>query len=465
MRNTKYKTHFYSMFDHTGIRKCLEKMAANGWMLEKTGTFLWKYRRIEPKNIHFAVNYFPKASEFASEPSEEQKTLIEFCEQAGWKLAGTVAQMQIFYNEEENPVPLETDAAVQVEIISKAMKSSFLPAQILLLIVGILQMVMFFSRFFANPILILADNMNLFGGLCWLMAMILCGTDIINYFTWLKKARAAAERDGSFVETRSFPVLQLGVLVIMFVFLIGAPLLDGDKRQFIVSVWIAGYAIILIGGVNLVKQFLKRRKASAGLTRTLTFLASFGLAFGLMFGTTKLVFDYANDLEAKEEGVETYEHRGMTWEIHHDELPLIIEDFIDVDYEEYSYEMDVSETILAATYEATQRPRMDALDYPDLDYTITKIKAPLFYNICFEKLHKPQIWERANAHVEEEYRQYYGTIDAQVWQADAAYREYTGTQPWNNYLICWGNKIVEISFPEEPTEAQIAIVAEKLKNF
>ena len=60
MKNTKRRIEPLSFFDHTGISGHLEKMAAKGWMIEKIINTGWVYRRIEPKNIHFAVSYFPK---------------------------------------------------------------------------------------------------------------------------------------------------------------------------------------------------------------------------------------------------------------------------------------------------------------------------------------------------------------------------------------------------------------------
>jgi len=109
MKNTKRRLEPLSFFNHTGISRHLEKMAAKGWMIEKIVNTGWVYRRIEPKNIHFAVSYFPKASEFDPEPSEEQKMFHDFCAHTGWQLACTSAQLQIFYNERENPTPIETD--------------------------------------------------------------------------------------------------------------------------------------------------------------------------------------------------------------------------------------------------------------------------------------------------------------------------------------------------------------------
>ena len=171
----------------------------------------------------------------------------------------------------------------------------------------------------------------------------------------------------------------------------------------------------------------------------------------------------------KQSGVETYEYRGMTWEVYHDELPLIIEDFMTVDYDEYSYKFEANETFLVAEYEATQRPRMDALDYPDLYYRIVKVKAPIFYEMCkTEMLEEVERWRNASGYVEAEYRDQYRTVDAKIWQADEAYREYRGDEPQNRFLVFWGNKLVEIAFDtfeDGITDEIISIAVEKLKDF
>ncbi len=101
MNDTKRRIEIFSFFNQNGIRDHLEKMAQKGWMIEKLTNFGWIYRPIEPKKIRFAVSYYPKASEFDPEPSEEQKTFHDFCAHTGWELACASAQLQIFYNERE----------------------------------------------------------------------------------------------------------------------------------------------------------------------------------------------------------------------------------------------------------------------------------------------------------------------------------------------------------------------------
>ena len=52
----RYEYPLYAFYDHTGMARHLEKMAQKGWMLDRIHTNgLWRYRRIEPQTLHFAV--------------------------------------------------------------------------------------------------------------------------------------------------------------------------------------------------------------------------------------------------------------------------------------------------------------------------------------------------------------------------------------------------------------------------
>lgn len=125
-------------YDRTGISRHLEKMAARGWMLDHIGSGVWHYRRTEPKKLRFSVVYFPAASQFDPEPTEELATFRDYCAAAGWQLAADTAQMQIFYNEQEDPVPIETDPAVELKNLRRSLRRSFLPAYGFLLLEALL---------------------------------------------------------------------------------------------------------------------------------------------------------------------------------------------------------------------------------------------------------------------------------------------------------------------------------------
>ena len=85
MRQTKRVMTQYCFYDRTGIQRMLEKQAWKGWMLESIGQFAWKYRRMETKEIHFSVTYYPKASMFDPYPSAEEEMYQDFAAHSGWK--------------------------------------------------------------------------------------------------------------------------------------------------------------------------------------------------------------------------------------------------------------------------------------------------------------------------------------------------------------------------------------------
>ena len=115
-------------------------------MLDKVTPLGWKFRREEPKNVHYTVCYFPGASPFDPEPTEAELTFREFCEHSGWEIVVSNGQMKVFRNENPDPVPIETDPLLELENIHAAAKKSFLPVYIMDLILGFMQVGMFISR-------------------------------------------------------------------------------------------------------------------------------------------------------------------------------------------------------------------------------------------------------------------------------------------------------------------------------
>ncbi len=462
MREVKYRAETFSFYDHTGIVRHLERMALKGWLLESRNSLFWKYRHTEPGKVHFAVTYFPNASEFDPEPSEKQQTFFAFCERAGWKHVVSFAQMQIFMNEQENPVPIETDALVQVQNIHQAMKKNFMVSQILLLFIGVLQLVLFTYRLHSDPIGVLASNTNLFTGFCWGLVILLCLVELVSYFKWYHRAKTVAEQDGRFMETHGHQRLQLISIYIVF----------GGLLLWFLS--IAGTQEGVIGGISLlyvsavmllvllIKNGLKKLKIPTGINRTVTIASSFILSFSLMGVVVWLSLGMARNGWLEREPAETYVHKGRTRNVYKDELPLTIEDMIDgIDKSKYSYEMREEESFLLAQYEGTQRGKLGEGTLPDLKYTITKVKLQMLYEVCLNHLvekytDEEEIPEIQRDHLEE--------LDASVWGADAVWQRYSGDIPMHWYLMCIEDKIVEIVFYwEDVTEEQMRKAVEQLR--
>ena len=465
MKNTKRCFVLFSFYDRTGIEAYLEKQAENGWMLDKASAFGWHFHRIEPKKIHFSVVYFAKASAFDPEPSEAQLAFHDFCEHTGWKLAASNAQMQIFYNEAPNPTPIETDATLEVSAIHASAKKSHLSSYYLLAGVGVLQAALFFWRVFSDPIGVLASNANLFSGMCWMLMLALSVVEIVGYHTWHKRAKSAAELDGSFVETkghRNFQIVILCMMLLAFAFLLIS--YGGSKMTLIAFASIAvvlGVTAIIVCTSELMKKMKLSTKLNRNITIVLTLVISFGLTGILLISVISRIFSFLPEKVP----ADTYEYNGWTYEIYCDELPLTIEDLIKTDYDGYSYEIrTLDKSVFIEQEEATQRPRWDALTQPELDYSITTIKAPFMYDLCKQALLDSFAHNYGRPEPEDDMWEEHIEIDATPWGANEAYQLKLGGELQQRFLLCYDNCIVEIDFDWDwqLTSEQMKIVAEKL---
>lgn len=464
MKHTKRRIEPLSFFDYTGISRHLEKMAAKGWMIEKMINTGWVYRRIEPKNIHFAVSYYPKASEFDPEPSEEQKMFHDFCAYTGWQLACTSAQLQIFYNERENPIPIETEPTLELQAIHASAKKSFIPSYIMLFVIALMNGGLWISSFLGDPIELLSNPTKMFSGFCFLLLAVLCIIELVCYFRWYSKAKRAAEH-GEFlkvISTSKFQRIILWIVVIGMLIWAVNYIICGDTMQRWIIFIMGFYMPTLFAIVNGTKEFLKRKKASKGINRTITILTSFIAAFGMMglitFGT---LYASSHGMFA-DKNEETYEHNGMTWVIHQDELPLVVEDLIDIEYSGYIKERRGNMSLVLGQFVLHQFPRFDAENYkdiPQLEYTMTLVKVPVLYDMCKNRLiYEQEFWRSVK---EKKYR----LEDAAPWGANEVYRLYDlefGAR--NTYLLCYDKLIVEIKFDWEPAAEQKKIVGEKLNE-
>ena len=464
MKNTTRRLETFSFFDHTGIARHFSAMAEKGWLIEKMSNFGWVYRRIEPKKLTFSVCFYPKASEFDPEPTPEQKEFHDFCEHAGWALAATSAQMQVFYSERENPLPIETDPVLEVRTIHAAAKRSYLPAWFVLLLVSLLGGASFVSTLLGDFIGLLASAMLLFSGVGLFLLFIMCAVEVCGYFSWHKKAVKAAER-GEFLETRSHPRLQktiFAIVMIGFAYYLVTTILLGTPLLRTVALLMVTYTAVLIVLVNGTKEQLKRWKAPRGGNRTVTLLVDFILAFAMTGAITYGVLR-ASRSGLFDRGQETYEYNGATFTVYHDELPLTVEDLLDVHYDGYIKEHRSEESLLLGQFVMRQHPQFDAEHYkemPHLEYTITEVRLPFLYEFCKNSLlneRKDEVRDRQVV-----FADHYDPVDAAPWQANEAYQLYWSDGYLDKYLLCYESRIIELSLFGEPTPEQMAIVAEKL---
>lgn len=451
MKTKKRRMEYISFYNHTGLEKHFAKMAKKGWLIESISNYYWTYRKIEPKDIHFCVTYYPRASDFDPEPSPEQQTFHDFCAHTGWRLACTWHQMQVFYNERENPIPLETDPVSEVETLHKACKKNFLPSYFLLLALGLILGGHFVARVFVDPIGLLSNASQLLTGFCFFCMAVVSIAELGAYFVWYFKAKKAAQ-DGIFVDTPSTAKLQLSIVILVLIGLVLWLLnlvFSDDPIYMWVAVLMLAYVIVLNIIVNSIKQGLKKAKASRGTNKFLTVFACFALSFVMMGGVVWLTMSVTK-ADLLERNPEIYA-----------KTPLSLSDLAEIDEDEYIAENRVNQTILLRQRAVRQRPDFDVTDtsgMPELGYTVTTVKVPLFYDWCKNHLVNTSARGYEGSHIIE-----YSPIDASPWGAKEAYclLDKYGERK-SCFLLCYEDQIIEIWFSWDPTPEQMAIVSQKL---
>ncbi|MBE6654264.1 MAG: DUF2812 domain-containing protein [Ruminococcaceae bacterium] len=440
MKDILKKVEFFTFYDKTGIEKHLEQMASVGWLLEKMSAFRWTYRRIAPKKIHFSVSYYAAITDFEPEPTEEQQTFNEFCEHSGWKLATQTVQMQVFYNENDDPVPIETDPVLEVENIHRSVKKTVLVSYFLMLFLGFIMGVSFISTMLGDPILLLSSSIRLFTGIWCIAALVYSLTELITYFTWRRKAKKLSEQ-GVFLETRGHRKLGFAIVVFMLVsvvlYLIS---LANTGLQF----YMTAYLLILLAGfplVNGVKSFLKKKKVKAGTNKALTFAASFTLAFVLVGALTAVTIL----------GI-----RNGAFESDLKELPFTIGELLDVDDSDYIKTRGKEDSIILGQYRSSQHPNTYEHS-PTMHYTITEVKMPFLYDFVADTLyHHYDEWKGWNSAYE------YKETDEAAWGADKAWELYRNGETDNAFLVCYDKYILEISVDWELTAEQKQLIGNKI---
>ncbi|MDO4314773.1 MAG: DUF2812 domain-containing protein [Oscillospiraceae bacterium] len=462
MKSTKREIGLYSFYDHTGIRAHLEQMAAKGWMLEKMGNWCWRYRRTEPRAVRFAVVYFPTASDFDSSPGEDQQTFRDYCAAAGWKPVASWAQMLIFANESDTPVPIETDAAVQLDNIHRAMKRNFLPGHIVLLALYFLQMGMQLSDLWKHPADTLARPSFPLFMLCWPLAIAYCAAELTSYFLWRRRARRAAELDGSFTPTRGRRGFQAAGLVILVSLVLLWLFSLGGQYAAVVGAGALLATVLLQCSVNGIKALMKRSGCSTGVNRAVTVAASFVLAFALISGAAYCAVHWD---EFRSDGG-TYTYQGFTYDKTPIDLPLTTQDLTGQSYEHVSRNRSDSQSVFLARSTCWERVQTGA-SHLSLSYEITDIRQPWLRDVVvWDYLENTGFSVRVHGAITVAFNWDWLPQEApERWGADAVYRKcWDGGDVRDEYLLFFGDRVVDLTLDEEPTPAQMAVIGENLRT-
>ena len=451
MKDRKYELNRFSIYDTAAVQRHLEEMAAKGWMIRKLGMYLCQYERIEPQQLHFAVVCLPKVSPYDPVPAPGQQLLEEYATADGWKLEAQQDAMLLFSNDRPDPVPMETDPAVQAEGLVRLAKKRILSGSLSTILLAVLQLVMQLSALRRRPAEYLADPAETGLLLLWVVILLEGALALIRTLRWIGRAKAAAAQ-GQLPPSESSrtvllsTVFNLSVLAAV-VLLLGIAM---GKTGLAAVVVMLGVAWL----ISLCSREMRELHFSKGLNITLTGVLS---VFLMAVSTVFLIMALEKFTETTGE---TYtSSTGWTFSVYHDEMPLYVQELEDVPDVKWSTQADRSRTPLLERTEYDQRPLSDDPSLPDLSYTVTRVKVHALYEPLKRALIRS---ESDDVRRGVTFPNHYERIDAAPWGALDAYQLYWGDGLIDQYLLFYENVAVEITMPLSPTPEQMALVGQKL---
>lgn len=456
MRERKRIFTNFSFYDPQTIQSKLEEMAAKGWMIQKVGNLFWIFEKIPPQRLRFAVTYFPGASEFDPRPSQKQLDKEDFCAQDGWKLVLRWDAMQIFCNDREDAVPIETDPVPQVENIRRVMKKKVFATQLFTAVFMLWYVYFQLTRIWKDPADYLSNGFYLFSLPLWVLLFFAAIREAWTYLFWSFRAKRAAE-DGMFLPVKRSKWLDWAIPLLSTLFLLLAFAGGGFHLLYIVC-W-TGMMGMVFFLTNRLMGWMKKKGAPRGINLAVSCACVMVLTLAGVAGIAAAVIGGWLPAGEDSQPVDTYDWDGLTMDIYDDPLPLTVEDLVEVDAQ-WSKEARFQESPLVAYGDYRQDLLFgQEIQGYELSYEITDVKLPQLYEFVKERL----ISQRQDEVYEDfVFVDHYEPIDPTPWGAQEAYQLLGNDGLMNTYLVCWESRIVEIKFYWTPTAQQITRVADIL---
>lgn len=340
MRNTKRELNPYSFYDTEGLARHFERMAAEGWAPDRVGLFI-RYRRIKPQKLRFAITYYPDDGD-----ADGEDVFLEYCAQAGWQQSAGVGDLtfwgdgaegeggglggrtrHVLCTADENAVDVETDPVLQVDAMHRALKyyhsmMIFWFGYMLLRIWDIL------TGLKTDPLNTLIYGMGDFLSCISPVVTLICGTDLICYNSWYRKAARTAREEHRFLPAKSRLWLQTLWRLILLLTIFSAVVVilmgndtSGQARLYYVTLLIVcgPIAAAFFAYSSMERAGAKRgeRCVITALVMVLTVASVAGLSYTMKQNG---LFEDGNA------NAEWYSENGAHFTIYHDPLLLYLSD-------------------------------------------------------------------------------------------------------------------------------------------
>lgn len=422
MTNTKWRFEIYDVYDYTGMIAQFEKMAEKGWLIEHIKGYLWRYKRIEPRKINFAITHFEYYTAHESAPDNGQSEFLEMCRSAGWQLVAQQNSLMVFVNYSDNPVPLETDAITQVKTVHKSVKSQLMLNNLAVMAIYMLYMISNIYQLLKKTHTFVNYPVNFFVFVAFLTYIFIMAAEIFTYNKWHKKATAMAEETNIFLPTKTnrMPYAMLWAVVTTMLI----PLIT---RKVFSPLFLSGIYLALVVAAA-VYQHKSGKNNSKGL---LAGAAVIVISMPLLYQGIISVGYTPVEITTKEMPV-SFETLGISTDGYIEELK---------EYSEYK-------SILFDKYEGNQSLfNFDTVDGKFIEYSLVKSN----YSFIMDNLH-------------ENYDYGWPQQNARQWNSDMVIASISYKGGDNYYIAYSDDMLLRFIISQPLTDRQIEFVVEQLVN-
>lgn len=443
MRNGKLELAMYYFFDRTWLEGHFERMARKGWALDRMGVF-WHYHRIEPRTLHYAVSYFTGGG-YYEPPSEEEITFEEYCAEAGWELVAEYGVMKIFCNEREKPVPLETQADVQVQnthLALRRMRINYGIVGVVGGIVGIWFLLCLLQNFAGQ----FSNGLGCTLGICGLSLAVYAASDFILYFLWYRKARKNAAENQSFTPTKGNRMVLILTLVVIPLAACGIYLISQGLAGMI-----GWFTVVACGIVYYIQDQVRNRLRKNGTSGSKNVAVNFFISFAIF----EIVFVGGMYVIRSLSSGAPFQQHGFYWENSEKLIPLAAEDLLpeqELPVSDYLQSLHTQSSLFLSQLTAEQIPEESWQEEEGepfyLQYVLTKVQAGFLYDLTRDSMMKvysgEQGWQES-----QEWNLSDGTVE-QVYETSVQEALF----PLNRYIVCMGDRVLKIDLNFVPDSRQ-----------
>lgn len=374
MKEKKWVPNIYQPDDEAAIVKRLEKLATQGWFLERAENWGWTLRRGEPAQVRYAVTYFPEASVFDPGPTEDQETYADYCRAAGWEFVSSYGPVQYFRSDLPDPVPIETDEREKLAAIHRAMTKTTLLVSGLAFVCALLLLAEQMQALRQTPLSVLSSNEDLVF-LAVFFVMGLCTVIVpVDYLIWYFRSKQSVEDGGACLPGHTWLryVTNITLLLCLAVLLGVVLAAAGSVRRGLLVLALLILRFLPYAALWTVFHLLRRRGRNRASVRKGYIIAAVIAWIGIM--TLDIAFLDSDILTApvRQPDQIYVDSDGDSHYLYTDDLPVTLEDLgIQVTASDHcSYERNHSASPLVSYTTYEQRAASEESDLPWLLYGV-----------------------------------------------------------------------------------------------